>query len=54
MDYKISNLMGLRIACAITRSDTIGDAHIHVTDLAVALRERGSTVPVFGGKVKVD
>lgn len=42
---------GLRVAYVITRSDSIGGAHIHIRDLALALRARGGEpVVVVGGE----
>jgi glycosyltransferase involved in cell wall biosynthesis len=38
-----------RIAQVITRSDTIGGAHVHVRDLCLALRQRGHDVTVLVG-----
>ena len=41
----------MKIALVITRSDTIGGAHVHVRDLAVGLAERGIDATLFvGGK----
>lgn len=39
----------LRIAFVITRSDTLGGAHIHVRDLATALQQAGHRVRVLVG-----
>lgn len=42
---------GLRVAYVITRSDSIGGAHIHIRDLALALRARGGEpFVVVGGE----
>jgi glycosyltransferase involved in cell wall biosynthesis len=42
---------GLKVVYVITRSDTIGGAHIHIRDLALALRARGGEpVVVVGGE----
>ncbi len=40
---------GLRVAYIITRSDSIGGAHIHIRDVALALRERGGEPFVIVG-----
>lgn len=40
----------MKIAFVITRSDTVGGAHIHVRDLAVALSRTGHQVKVFVGQ----
>jgi glycosyltransferase involved in cell wall biosynthesis len=40
----------VKIAQLITRSDTIGGAHVHVRDLTLALTERGHQVRVFVGQ----
>ena len=40
----------MKIAFVITRSDTIGGAHVHVKDLAEALSEAGHQVKVFVGQ----
>ena len=39
----------MKIVYLITRSDTLGGAHIHVRDLAVALRAAGHEVTVLAG-----
>lgn len=39
----------MKIAYVITRSDSIGGAHIHVADLATEMQKRGLTVHVFVG-----
>lgn len=39
----------MKIAFVITRSDTLGGAHIHVRDLATALQKAGHEVRVFVG-----
>lgn len=44
-----SNGLPLSIAFVITRSDTIGGAHVHVRDLAIALTGIGYRVRVFVG-----
>ena len=41
--------MPMRIAYVITRSDTIGGAHVHVRDLALCLLTRGQQVTVLVG-----
>ena len=53
MFYKYFKLIShkLKIAYLVTRSDTIGGSHIHVRDMAVALKEEGAEVNVLmGGK----
>lgn len=40
----------LRIVFVISRGDEIGGAHIHVRDLAAALRARGAEVTVLAGR----
>ena len=39
----------MKIAYVITRSDSIGGAHVHLLDLASSARERGHEVTVFAG-----
>lgn len=39
----------MRIAYVITRSDSIGGAHVHLLDLATAMRSAGHDVTVFAG-----
>lgn len=41
--------VGLRVVMLITRADQIGGAHLHVADLAAALRDRGHGVEVWVG-----
>src|SRR6266566_4709879 len=40
---------GLRVAYVITRSDSIGGGHIHIRDVALALRARGGEPFVLVG-----
>ncbi len=40
----------MRLAYAITRSDDLGGAQIHVRDISSALKDDGHQVAVFGGK----
>lgn len=42
-------MVGLKISFLITRSDTIGGAHIHVLDLASRAQSAGNTVEVLVG-----
>lgn len=39
----------MKIAFVITRSDTVGGAHVHVLDLALACRDEGCDVVVLAG-----
>ena len=41
----------MKIALIITRSDTIGGAHVHVKDLAQTLIGKGHDVVVFVGQL---
>ncbi|UCE86747.1 MAG: glycosyltransferase, partial [Deltaproteobacteria bacterium] len=40
----------MRVGFSITRADILGGAHVHVRDVAVALRRRGHEVAVFAGQ----